>query len=119
LLGYSPDGKLLLDAKAAIEQADPATGKTIRSFMLYPNGVSKAALGNYPRLTVVCSRGGKMMASGDSDWTIRLWSLESGKELRRFQPNPEHVVGLEFSPDGRLLVSSDLWDAWALVWKVR
>jgi serine/threonine protein kinase/WD40 repeat protein len=49
---------------------------------------------------------GDSLASGGWDSTVRVWSLESGEELRRFRGHSNRVTGLAFSPDGSRLASA-------------
>jgi WD40 repeat protein len=51
--------------------------------------------------------------STSADGTIRLWDIESGKEVRRFEGNKNPCAAV-FSPDGARLISAD-WDADFLV----
>jgi WD40 repeat protein len=56
---------------------------------------------------VAVSPDGKMIASGASDQTVRLWETATGREL--FPPLTGHgdkVTALAFSPDGKTLVSA-------------
>jgi WD40 repeat protein len=51
-----------------------------------------------------------------TDHVLRLWDLETGKELARFEGHTDTVLALAFSPDGRHAVSGSkdhsvrLWD---------
>lgn len=62
---------------------------------------------------------GKTIASGagvygDSDNTVRLWDADTGKQLTALKGSTDRVVGIAYTPDGKLLASvgSDicLWD---------
>jgi WD40 repeat protein len=59
---------------------------------------------------------GRSILSGAGDATVRLWDVETGKELRRFEGHTEWISGVAFSPDGRQAVttaldrSMRLWD---------
>ena len=66
--------------------------------------------------SIAYSPDGKLVASGSFDNTIKLWDVETGKELRTFYGHTGKVMSVAFSPDGKLLASggSDfvirLWD---------
>jgi WD40 repeat protein len=45
------------------------------------------------------------LASSSDDKTIKLWSLESKKELKTLQGHTDSVNTISFSPDGKYLVS--------------
>jgi len=48
---------------------------------------------------------GGRAVSGAVDRTVRLWDLETGKELRCFEGHTDSVVSVAVSPDGRHAVS--------------
>ncbi len=60
---------------------------------------------------------GRKALTGGFDRMMRLWDVESGRELRRFEGHAGPVVAVAFAPDGRRALSgaSDntmrLWDA--------
>ncbi len=37
--------------------------------------------------------------------TVRLWDVESGRELRKFEGHQSHVGEVRFTPDGRQILS--------------
>jgi WD40 repeat protein len=55
--------------------------------------------------SVVFSPDSKTVATGSSDKTIKLWSVETGKELRALKGHAEQVNSVAFSPDGKILAS--------------
>ncbi len=61
---------------------------------------------------------GSVIATGYDSGFIRLWNVESKKELLVLKGHKEKITSLVFSPDGKLLVSGSLdrriivWDAY-------
>jgi WD40 repeat protein len=48
---------------------------------------------------------GKTLASGSYDNTIKLWNVETGKEIRTLSGHNDSVISVSFSPDGKTLAS--------------
>ncbi|OYD90906.1 hypothetical protein CDG76_29765 [Nostoc sp. 'Peltigera membranacea cyanobiont' 210A] len=48
-----------------------------------------------------------ILASVSRDSTLRLWDLETMEEIHCFKTDQEEVINLKFSPDGKLLASSN------------
>ena len=51
---------------------------------------------------------GSRALSGSMDSTVRLWDVETGRELRRLQGHDGLVTALAFSPDGRRALSGSM-----------
>ena len=66
--------------------------------------------------SVSFSPGGKILASGSADNTIKLWDVSTGKELRTLWGHSGVINSVAFSPNGKILASgsSDMtiksWD---------
>jgi hypothetical protein len=77
-----------------------------------------------PVVAVAFSPDGSMLATGSSDWIgwtgrVRLWSVASGRELRRLSPGwTSGVSGLAFSPNGARLAAGST-DGVVHVWHIR
>ncbi len=48
---------------------------------------------------------GKTLATGSDDKTIKLWNLESGKEVYTLEGHDHSVYSVSFSPDGKTLAT--------------
>ena len=57
--------------------------------------------------SVAFSSDGQMLASGDSYGVIHLWDVTTGETLKTFNWDDDFVRTLKFSPDGRMLVSTN------------
>ncbi|MDB9475593.1 TIR domain-containing protein, partial [Dolichospermum circinale] len=55
--------------------------------------------------SVSVSPDGRTLASGSQDKTIKLWNLDTGKEIRTLSGHSNFVYSVSFSPDGRTLAS--------------
>ena len=102
---FSPDGSLILttDGDRRTCVWDAKTGRLIRSFSLTRH---KGHGGEQPyALFVPHSRN---IASGTDDGAAVLWSLDSGKEIRRFDAtglSPGSVDQMTLSSDGKRLIT--------------
>ncbi len=130
-LAFSPDGKLLavgaqgnnyVDAPGTIQAIvgaiiliDPTTGEQIRRF-----GSNFSSSNGRPMTheitSVSFSPDGAILASGNGDNSIKLWDVNSGRELRTLEGHTWSVLSVAFNPDGKTLASGSgdnsvrLWD---------
>src|SRR5262249_31403673 len=72
---------------------------------------------------VVFSPDGRTLASGSTDQTVRLWNVETRRELMQLDPGSIElgaVRTLAFSPDGKHLLAggsrSAFWSAAPVIW---
>jgi WD40 repeat protein/class 3 adenylate cyclase len=59
---------------------------------------------------------GRYIISGSSDYTLKLWDIDTGKEIRTFKGHSSTVWSVTFSPQGNVILSGSydktlkLWD---------
>ncbi|MBY0523653.1 MAG: hypothetical protein K2R98_09640, partial [Gemmataceae bacterium] len=105
-MGYAHDGKSLAVCgkngppktyAAPTNPADPKrpTGTLLANFQGHAGSVGCVAF----------SKDGKLLATGGSDKTIRLWDVASGESIRVLYGHLDEVTGVAFHPDGQQLAS--------------
>ena len=60
---------------------------------------------------------GQRVLSGSADATVRLWDVETGKDLRDFRKHAESVVAVTFLDEGRATLSASR-DANVRIWRL-
>lgn len=100
---FSPDGRIALVGWAAAGrfEAVPLDGKRSRVFLWPAEGQSKGIAAFRPGRRQVAFAGG-------AGAPTRLWDLDAGCEIRRFEVHTPGVSCLAFSPDGERLATGDL-----------
>ncbi|MEZ5347487.1 MAG: serine/threonine-protein kinase [Pyrinomonadaceae bacterium] len=102
---FSPDDAFLLTASgdsgsASVKIWDASNGKELISLRGHTGRVRAIAY----------SPDGKTIATGGRDGVIRLWNAKTGEEFQKiklplFQTRPVETHDLEFSPDGKKILS--------------
>jgi WD40 repeat protein len=67
--------------------------------------------------SVSFSPDGKTLATGSADKTIKLWSVDTGKEIHTLQGHQSFVNSVSFSPDGKTLATGSA-DKTIKLWSV-
>jgi WD40 repeat protein len=130
-MAYSPDGSLLAvgGSDNQIRLLEAATGKEVRRLAGHqprtfsPPRDPKSAFdllvdstGRGSVTTLAFSHDGKTLASGGWDDMVRLWDVQTGKELRKMLAHQAMVARVAFSPDDRTLASRGGIDGVLRLW---
>jgi WD40 repeat protein len=105
----SPDGQLGLavGVEGLAVLCDLVEVKEIRWLKGHTSSVHSAAISADNRfgLTGGGVRKNPAIRSAQPDYSIRMWNLETGTELKRFEGHTKKVTRLAISPDGRFAAS--------------
>ncbi|HEV3236326.1 MAG TPA: sigma-70 family RNA polymerase sigma factor [Gemmataceae bacterium] len=122
-IAYSKDGNKLVSAGAdhLARLWDTDTGKEIRTFGEEADRGNAFAPSRWVH-SVALSPDGKFLATGEHSpgWpvhTIRLWDIETGKEIRKIEGHKAGITALAFSPDSKTLASGSA-DKTVRLWQV-
>lgn len=105
---FSPDGQQAISA---------SKDKSVRVWDL-ARGREQRCYANRTNRSVAISGDGMLALSGNiSDGMVRLWEVQTGKELRRFKGHMSWVLGLAFAPGRRLALTSSA-DGTIRLWEI-
>ncbi len=98
-VAFSPDGKRVAAAcdNGFVLVRDAETGKAIMTPGRREYG---------PLTAVAFSPDGKLLAAGGADKSVRLWDVATGKEVSSFGGHAAKATTVQFSPDGRTLLTT-------------
>jgi WD40 repeat protein len=111
-VAFSPNGKLLAtsDADESIYLWDVQSRKLVRRLR---GPTKRGGMGICP---VAFSPDGNTLATGGRQ--IIIWDVATGRQSRTFQGADDWTPSLAFSPNGKLLASSDIDHTRVFIWEV-
>ncbi|MCH8148029.1 MAG: hypothetical protein IH987_08560 [Planctomycetes bacterium] len=118
---FSSDGRFALTGSAdkTVRLWDVASGKELRRFAPHTSGVWAVALSPNSRYALsgenIHLKDGKWV-SGD-DFSLKLWDVETNKQVRRFEGHTAGITSVVFSPDGNKALSGG-HDGTVRLWEV-
>jgi len=99
-VAWSPKGSILACSSHASRKGD------LRFVDLPSRQVRESSQGHRAHVTATAwSRGGRIIACGNSRGEIHLWDVVTKRLLRTLQANPRPVNSLDWSPDDRALAA--------------
>ncbi|WP_242051242.1 WD40 domain-containing protein [Nostoc spongiaeforme] len=119
-VAFSPDGKTLASAGAYFDKIklwNLTTGKETSTLSGHLSGVNSVAFSpdgktlafasdNTNFSTITTTINGATIRNGTKTSTIKLWNLNTGKEIFTFRGHQSSVNSVAFSPDGKTLASA-------------
>jgi WD40 repeat protein/serine/threonine protein kinase len=111
-LEFAPDGRTLAAAGDKTKLWDVGTGKELATFErperpLFPDGKTPVSAGRR-KATEALTRDGTMRAILCDGQTIKLWEVATGKERATLKGHKGKVNWMQFTPDGKTLVTGDI-----------
>ena len=119
-LAFSPDARRVLSGghDGSVRLWDAATGQMIRRFEGHTVVVYSVAYSADGRFAL--SGGGAIVEKDGkrepTDLSVRLWDVDTGRQVRRFDGHAHVVTSVAFAPDGRHVATASmdetvrLWD---------
>lgn len=109
-MAFTPDGQYVISGSSSTNSTRVWNLQTRATVHEFPN--------NGYVLSMALSPDGSLAAVGGSLGTVRVWSVQTGEEVRSFViARSNWVTGVGFSPDGTLLVAASQSGS-AIVWEV-
>jgi WD40 repeat protein len=117
-VAFAPDGKLFATAgwDKAVRFWDASTGKCEKTLQ---HGAGVLAIAFSPDgklLASVTMLDEDELAAGRRRPDVKLWEVETGREIGALEGHTHHVYGVAFSPDGKLLATAS-FDRTVKFWK--
>ncbi len=110
--GPNDDGLVKIGGELSVDGVTRGSGKSIRpptvemgearvGSSAHPDGPIRAFVGHTNGIwCVAMSPDGRRLLTASHDYTVRLWDVETGRQLLVMSGHTDHVKGVAFLPDG-------------------
>jgi WD40 repeat protein len=122
-VSISQDGRRVLSCSPdrTIRLWDVASGKELRRLEGHDSAVHSVAFSPDGRRALSGAGSTRQKAEDQAepvDCTVRLWDVETGVELHRFEGHTNEVLCVAISPDGKKAASAGSLDDTIRLWKL-
>src|SRR5262249_47307010 len=104
----SRDADVKLHALALVKLIEKSAFASIRQFTGHTGHIRHLAV----------SKDGKKALTASMDYSVRLWDVDTGKEVRKFDGHTSWAWSVAFSPDEKHVLSSGSLDRTLRLWNV-
>ncbi|OPY85916.1 MAG: Caspase domain protein [Smithella sp. PtaU1.Bin162] len=121
-INFSADGRYFLATDwTSIYVFNTSTWNLVKT--LTPEGYSPRSIIPYKSFVANFSPDGKYILSGDPDAVLRLWDVETGREMKQLHGHKAGMLhggicSIEFSPDGKYAVTAAYNDGNVILWDI-
>lgn len=121
-ISFSADGRYFLATDwTSIYIFDAKTWNLVKTFT--PEGYSPPVIVPYKSFVAAFSPNGKYVLSGGPDAIVRLWDIETGREIKQFHGHKAGflhggISSIEFSPDGKYAITNAYNDGNVILWDI-
>ena len=113
-LSFTPDGRSIVGGRSSSASGGELALFNLETGVGHTTGTSADS--------VLVGPNGKYFVTRSSDFSVRLWDLETMKEIRRRSPDAAEIYPQAFSPDGKWVasaMSNGNVELWSLeLWRV-
>jgi WD40 repeat protein len=103
-VAYHPDGRRLATGQEADARLwDVTTGEQLYTLAAPPEGSKQKSVTEH--VSVAFAPGGRALATGNLDGTVRYWDLATGKQVSMLQAHATVVNAIAFSADEKYLAT--------------